>query len=134
MKLAHKKLKSVIFSMEVVPLHLDSVSKSYDCFTRNTCLLTSDQGIKFCSKIQSARNCFKLDESVGLVIANPTQLISSQTDIGSERYSDMFIKSNKQKNLLLTVQSVQSDVAESYDRMCGDVVVYYWMIGGQMGR
>jgi hypothetical protein len=42
-------------------------------------LRVGDQGIKFCSKIQSARNRFKTDESVGLVIANPTQLISSQT-------------------------------------------------------
>jgi hypothetical protein len=35
---------------------------------------------------------------------------------------------------MLTVQSVQSDVAEPYDRTCGDVAVYYWMTGGQMGR
>jgi hypothetical protein len=75
-----------------------------------------DQGIKFCSKIQSARNRFKLDESVGLVIANPTQLVSSQTDVGSERYCNLFIKSNREKKMMLTVQSVQADVAESYDR------------------
>jgi hypothetical protein len=56
-----------------------------------------DQGIKFCSKIQSARNHFKTDESVGLVVANPTQLVSSQTDVGSERYCNLFIKSNRQK-------------------------------------
>jgi hypothetical protein len=34
---------------------------------------------------------------------------------------------------MLTVQSVQADVAESYDRTCGDVAVYYWMTGGRMG-
>ena len=56
-----------------------------------------DQGIKFCSKIQSARNRFKLDESIGLVVANPMQLVSSQTDVGSERYFNLFIKSNMQK-------------------------------------
>jgi hypothetical protein len=60
-------------------------------------LVISDQGIKFCSKIQSARNRFKPDESVGLVVANPTQLVSSQTDVGSERYCNLFIKSNRQK-------------------------------------
>jgi hypothetical protein len=54
-----------------------------------------DQGIKFCSKIQSAQNRFKPDESVGLVVANPTQLVSSQTDVGSERYCNLFIKSNR---------------------------------------
>jgi hypothetical protein len=82
-----------------------------------------DQGIKFCSKIQSARNHFKPDESVGLVVANPMQFISSQTDIGSERYCNLFLKSNRQKILMLTVQSVQADVAEPYDRTCGDVAV-----------
>jgi hypothetical protein len=96
-----------------------------------------DQGIKFCSKIQSARNCFKMDESVGLVVANPTQLISSQMDVGSERYSDMFIKSNSQKKkLMLTVQfvqSVQADVAEMYSRTCGDMAVNYCMTIGRMG-
>jgi hypothetical protein len=76
-----------------------------------------DQGIKFCSKIQSARNHFKMDESVGLVIANPTQLVLSQTDVESERYYNLFIKSNRQKKMMLTVQSVQADVAGPYDRM-----------------
>jgi hypothetical protein len=57
-----------------------------------------DQGIKFCSKIQSAQNRFKLDESVGLVVVNPMQLVSSQTDVESERYSDLFVKSNRQTN------------------------------------
>jgi hypothetical protein len=64
-----------------------------------------DQGIKFCSKIQSARNRFKPDESVGLVVANPTQLVSSQTDVGSERYCNLFVKSNRQKNGLLSLYS-----------------------------
>jgi hypothetical protein len=52
-------------------------------------------------------------ESVGLVVANPTQLVSSQTDVGSERYRDLFGLSNKQKQRTLTVQSVQADVEES---------------------
>jgi hypothetical protein len=56
-----------------------------------------DQGIKFCSKIQSARNRFKPNKSVGLVIANPMQLVSSQTDVGSKRYCNMFGMSNRQK-------------------------------------
>jgi hypothetical protein len=66
-----------------------------------------DQGIKFCSKIQSVRNRFKSDESVGLVVANPTQLIWVQTDVGSERYHVLFKFTNMQKKGLLTVQSVQ---------------------------
>ena len=56
-----------------------------------------DQGTKFCSKIQSAQNRFKSDKSVGLIVANPTQLVSSQTDVGSERYCNLFIKSNREK-------------------------------------
>jgi hypothetical protein len=56
-----------------------------------------DQGIKFCSKIQSAQNHFKLNESVGLVVANPTQLIWVQTDIGSKRYHVLFKMANRQK-------------------------------------
>jgi hypothetical protein len=75
-----------------------------------------DQGIKFCSKIQSARNRFKPDESVGLIVANPMQLVSSQTDVGSERYCNLFIKSNrKKKDVDCTVRTVQADVAEPYD-------------------
>jgi hypothetical protein len=83
-----------------------------------------DQGIKFCSKIQSAWNRFKPDESVGLVVENPTQFISSQTR-RREREILQSVPQVKQakKNLMLTVQSVQADVAEPYDRTCGDVVV-----------
>ena len=58
-------------------------------------LFLPNQGIKFCSKIQSARNRFKSNERVGLIVANPMQLVSSQTDVGSERYSDLFVKSNR---------------------------------------
>jgi hypothetical protein len=65
--------------------------------SREKVMLWNDQGIKFCSKIQSSRNRFKLDENVGLVVVNPTQLVSSQTDVGSERYCNLFIKSNRQK-------------------------------------
>jgi hypothetical protein len=32
--------------------------------------------------------------------------------------------------MMLTVQSVQADVAESYDRTCGDVVDSGWLIVG----
>jgi hypothetical protein len=32
-----------------------------------------------------------------------------------------------------TVQSVQADVAEPYDRTCSDMVVIYWMTVGRMG-
>jgi hypothetical protein len=67
-----------------------------------------DQVIKFCSKIQSVQNRFKSDESIGLIIANPTQLIWVQTDVGSERYRVLFKFTNRQKKGLLTVQSVQS--------------------------
>jgi hypothetical protein len=67
---------------------------------------------------------------------NPMQLISSQTDVRRERYHNLFIKSNRQKNLMLTVQSVQfvhADMAESYDHTCGDVEVNYCMTYGQVG-
>jgi hypothetical protein len=96
-----------------------------------------DQGIKFCSKIQSARNRFKLDERVGLVVANPMQLVSSQTDVGSERYCNLFVKSNRQKKMMLTVQSVQSvqdDVAGPY-RPYNDVAGMMWQsLIGRHGR
>jgi hypothetical protein len=84
-----------------------------------------DQGIKFCSKIQSAQNRFKPDESVGLIVANPTQLVSSQTDVGSERYCNLFIRSNRQKKNFdadCTVRTVRTgDVAGSYGRTGGDM-------------
>jgi hypothetical protein len=56
-----------------------------------------DQGIKFCSKTQSAQNHFKSNESVGLVVTNPTQLIWVQMDFGSERYRILFKMTNMQK-------------------------------------
>jgi hypothetical protein len=34
---------------------------------------------------------------------------------------------------MLTVQSVQADVAELYDRTCGDVALNYCMTIGRMG-
>jgi hypothetical protein len=113
---------------------------SHRCILTRPYLIWSrvdDQGIKFCSKIQSSRNRFKPNESVGLVVANPMQFVLSQTDVRSERYNDPFIKSNRpKKKLMLTVQSVQSvqaDVAEPYGRTCGDVVVNYCMTIGRMG-
>jgi hypothetical protein len=53
--------------------------------------------IKFCSNIQSARNRFKPDESVGLIVVNPKQLVSSQTDVGGEKYCNLFGMANRQK-------------------------------------
>jgi hypothetical protein len=49
-----------------------------------------DQGSNFSSKIKRSRNCLKTNVSVALVITNPTQFVSSQTDVGSERYRDLF--------------------------------------------
>jgi hypothetical protein len=46
---------------------------------------------------------------------NPTQLISSQTDIGSEIYHDLFESSNRKKKDVLTVQADKADVAGPYD-------------------
>jgi hypothetical protein len=92
-----------------------------------------DQGIKFCSKIQSARNHFKPDESVGLVVANPTQLVSSQTDVGSERYCNLFIKSNRQKKMMLTVQSVQADVAGPYSPYADMEKMMWQLLIGRCG-
>jgi hypothetical protein len=55
------------------------------------------QGIKFCSKIQSVRNFFKSDKSIGLIVTNPTKLIWVQTDIGRERYRVLFKITNREK-------------------------------------
>jgi hypothetical protein len=35
--------------------------------------------------------------------------------------------------MMLTVQSVQADVAEPYDRTCGDVASICWLTVGRMG-
>jgi hypothetical protein len=53
-----------------------------------------DQGSNFSPKINVLR-ILKTNESVALVITNPTQLILSQTDVGSERYRDLFESSNR---------------------------------------
>jgi hypothetical protein len=42
----------------------------------------TDPGDQIFLKIQSARNRFKSNRSVGLVVTNPTQLIWVQTDVG----------------------------------------------------
>jgi hypothetical protein len=55
------------------------------------------RGSNFAQKFKVLGIASNLDESVGLVVANPTQLVSSQTDVGSERYCNLFIKSNRQK-------------------------------------
>jgi hypothetical protein len=69
-----------------------------------------DQGIKFCSKIQSARNHFKSNESVGLVVTNPTQLVWVQTDVGRERYRVLFKMTNKQKRGVDCIVRTDADV------------------------
>jgi hypothetical protein len=85
------------------------VRKPGETFLKSSgCINSFDQGIKFCSKIQSARNHFKSNESIGLVVTNPTQLVWVQTDVGSERYRVLFKFTNRQKKGVLTVQSVQS--------------------------
>jgi hypothetical protein len=69
-----------------------------------------DQGIKFCSKIQSAQNCFKSNGSIGLVVTNPTQLIWVQMDVGSKRYHVLFKMTNMQKRGVdCTVCTVRTD-------------------------
>ena len=68
------------------------------------------QGIKFCSKIQSAQNHFKSNESVGLIVTNPTQLIWAQMNVGSERYCVLFKFTNRQKRVAdYTVRRVCMD-------------------------
>jgi hypothetical protein len=93
------KTRSGHYEFTVVPFGLSNALVVFMCLMNIVfrSYLDNDQGIKFCSKIQSARNRFKPDKSVGLIVANPTQLVSSQTDVGSERYSDLFVKSNRQK-------------------------------------
>jgi hypothetical protein len=91
-----------------------------------------DQGIKFCSKIQSARNRFKSDESVGLVVANPTQLVWVQTDVGSERYHVLFKMANRQKrDADCTVRTVRTDddVADRTDDVADHTLMWQTVIG-----
>jgi hypothetical protein len=60
-----------------------------------------------------------------------------QTDSVWRSYRDLFVKSNRQKHLVLTVQSVRSDVAGSYklydDVSGGDVATYGWLTVGKPG-
>jgi hypothetical protein len=56
-----------------------------------------DPGDQILLKIQSARNHFKSNGSVGLVVMNPTQLVWVQMDIGRERYRVLFKTTNRQK-------------------------------------
>jgi hypothetical protein len=91
-----------------------------------------DQGIKFCSKIQSARNHFKLNESVGLIVANPTQLVWVQMNVGSEIYRVLFKMANKQKrDADCTVRTIRmdNDVADRMDDMAGHTLTWQTVIG-----
>jgi hypothetical protein len=79
-----------------------------------------DQGIKFCSKIQSAWNFFKLNKSVGLAVANPMQLVWVQMNVGSKRYHVLFNMANMKKmGADCTVCTVRTDddVADHTDDM-----------------
>jgi hypothetical protein len=67
--------------------------------------------IKFCSKIQSAQNHFKSNESIGLVIVNPVQLVWVQTDVRSERYRVLFKMANRQKRDVDCTIHTDDDVA-----------------------
>jgi hypothetical protein len=58
-------------------------------------------------KIKGARNCFKLNGSVDLVIMKPTQLVWVQMDVGRKRYCILFKMTNNQKKGMLTIQSVR---------------------------
>jgi hypothetical protein len=87
-----------------------------------------DQGIKFCSKIQSAHNRFKPDESIGLVIANPMQLVSSQTDIGSKILQSVR-KVKQAKKGTLTVYSPYRLTWQGV-RPYADVAEVMWMTVG----
>jgi hypothetical protein len=96
-----------------------STRKTYNVF---------DPGDQILLKIQSARNRFKSNESVGLIVTNPTQLVWVQMDVGSERYRVLFKMTNRQKKGMLTVQSVRlltwqsvRHVAELSGRQLADV-------------
>jgi hypothetical protein len=56
-----------------------------------------DPGDQLLLKIQSARNRFKSNESVGLIVMNPTQLIWVQTYVGRKIYHILFKTTNMQK-------------------------------------
>jgi hypothetical protein len=83
-----------------------------------------DQGIKFCSKIQSAWNHFKSDESVGLIVANPTQLVWVQTDIGSEIYRVLFKMTNIQKMDTDCTVRTDDDVADRTDDVADQMLTW----------
>jgi hypothetical protein len=76
-----------------------------------------DQGIKFCSKIRSAQNRFKSDESVGLIVVNPMQLVWVQTDVRSERYHVLFKMANRQKRDADCIVRTNNDMADRNDDM-----------------
>jgi hypothetical protein len=86
-----------------------------------------DQGIKFFSKIQSAQNHFKSNKSIGLIVANPTQLIWVQTDVGSERYRVLFKMENRQKrDADCTVRTLctEDDVVDRTDDVAGHTLTW----------
>jgi hypothetical protein len=59
------------------------LGKHFNMFTDHSTLkYLVDPGDHIFLKIQSARNHFKLNECVGLIVMNPTQLVWVQTDVG----------------------------------------------------
>jgi hypothetical protein len=84
-----------------------------------------DQGIKFCSKIESAWNRFNSKESVGLIVTNPMQLIWVQTNVGSERYHVLFkmVNTHKRDDDCI-VHTVHMD-----DDMAGRTMMWQTVIG-----
>jgi hypothetical protein len=98
---------------------------------------TSDQGIKFCSNFKVLRMQRNQCHCVCLVFLIPTIYLLCQTNSAWRSYLDLFVKSNRQKKIVLTVQSVRSDVAgpyRSYDDVSGgDVATYGWLTVGKPG-
>jgi hypothetical protein len=70
-----------------------------------------DLGDQILLKIQSARNHFKSNESIGLVVMNPTQLVWVQMDVERERYCVLFKTTNRQKKDADCIVCTDDDVA-----------------------
>ena len=56
-----------------------------------------DPGDQILLKYSNARNRFKSNGSIGLIVTNPMQLIWVQMEVGSERYHVLFKMENRQK-------------------------------------
>jgi hypothetical protein len=96
-KTDHQSLKYFLEQCISSPEKQKWVTKLFGYDYQNIYKKGNDPGDQILLKIQSARNHFKSNGSIGLIVTNPTQLIWVQIDIGSERYCVLFKMTNRQK-------------------------------------